>query len=190
MSNIKYDIKCPKCNHLNKFKVQNTFSSEKIIDIINKKIFKFTCTSCHQEILIEYPFKVTGSNYIVHYTPTLSDEIEDETKEYMRVCDTFDDLKEKLLVLNDNLNDIIIEYIKDFLINNIDDDLRKNTLEIRYNGINDTNILFSLIGENKVIGVDRSFYDKILKKIKMKKINKCVLIDKYTYQKFYKKRLI
>lgn len=190
MTSIKYDIKCPKCNHKNRFKVNNTFSESFINDIINKNIFKLVCSNCKQEIMVEYPFKVVGSNYVIYYTPTLNQEIDDEEKEYMRVCDTFEDLKEKILILNDNLNDIVIEFIKEFLLNNLDEELKSETTDIRYNGINKETIEFSLIGAKKIIGCNKDFYFKIVKKLKTKPIKKCVLIDKYTYKKYYKMRLI
>lgn len=190
MTSIKYDIKCPKCNHKNQFRVNTTFSGKNINDIINKKIFKLVCSNCGQEIIVEYPFKIVGDHYVVHYTPTLSEKIEDEEKEYMRVCDTFDELKEKLLILNDNLNDIAIEFIKVFLFNNLDDELKSETTDIRYNGIDKEIIEFSLIGANKIIGCSKEYYLKVLKKMKIKTIKKCVLVDKYTYHKYYKMRLI
>lgn len=107
----------------------------------------------------------------------------------MRVCDTFADLKEKLLIYNDNLNDIIIEFIKTFLLDKMDDELKDTSTELRYNGIDGENILFSIIDSDKIIGCNKVFYDNLKKKMKIKKIKKCILIDKDTYQKYYKMRL-
>jgi hypothetical protein len=189
MTAIKYDIKCPKCSTKNRFKVNDVIDSSKSNSIIDKSIFHLSCKNCKQDIYVEYPFKVVGSNYIIYYTPTKNDAIEEEMHEYMRVCDTYEDLKEKLLIFNDNYNDIVIEFIKSFLLTQIDEDLRKTLTDIRYNGNNNDNLLFSLIGSDKIIGCNKVFYTNLIKKMKFKKINKCVLVDKYTYTKFYKMRL-
>ena len=163
MSITKYDIKCPKCNSKNRFKVNDELDDKKIMDVINREVFHLLCKNCHQDIYVEYPFKISNDRFLIYYTPTKKDEIEDTYHEYMRVCDTFADLKEKLLIYNDNLNDIIIEFIKTFLLNKMDDELKDTSTELRY--------------------------DNLKKKMKIKKIKKCILIDKDTYQKYYKMRL-
>ncbi len=189
MAITKYDIKCPKCNTKNRVKVSDDFDGSKIMDVIDKEVFHISCKNCKQSIFIEYPFKISNDVFLIHYTPTKSEEIDDTHHEYMRVCDTFDDLKEKLLIYNDNLNDIIIEFIKTFLLNQKDEKLKDSATELRYNGLDKDNLLFSIIGSDKIIGCNKVFYDNLKKKMKIKRIKKCVLIDKYSYRKYYKMRL-
>lgn len=189
MSITKYDIKCPKCNSKNRFKVNDELDDKKIMDVINREVFHLSCKNCHQDIYVEYPFKISNDKFLIYYTPTKKDEIASTYHEYMRVCDTFTDLKEKLLIYNDNLNDIIIEFIKTFLLDKMDDELKDTSTELRYNGIDGENILFSIIDSDKIIGCNKVFYDNLKKKMKIKKIKKCILIDKDTYQKYYKMRL-
>lgn len=189
MTITKYDIKCPKCNSKNRFKVNDELDDIKIDDVINRSIFHLSCKKCNQDIYVEYPFKISNERFIIHYTPMKKEEIQDDYREYMRICDTFDDLKEKLMIYNDNLNDIIVEFIKDFLLNQMDKELKSNSTELRYNGIEGENILFSIIDHDKIIGCNKVFYDNLMKKMKFKKNKKCVLIDKNTYHKYYKMRL-
>lgn len=189
MATIKYDIKCPNCNSKNRFKVNDEFDEKKVMDIINRKVFSLSCKNCHQQIFIEYPFKISSDKYIIYYTPTKRCELKEKYHDYMRICDTFDDLKEKLLIYNDNLNDIIVEFIKTFIFEQMDGSLKSSATELRYNSIYDEMILFSIIGTDQIIGCNKVFYDNLNKKMKFKKIKKCVLVDKYTYRNYYKMRL-
>lgn len=169
MATTKYDIKCPKCNSKNRFKVNDELDSTKIMDIVNREIFHLSCKNCHQDIYVEYPFKISNDNFVIYYTPTKKEEIQDTYHEYMRICDTFDDLKEKLLIYNDNLNDIIVEFIKTFLLNQMDRELKDSSTELRYNGIDGDNILFSIIDKDKIIGCNKVFYENLNAKMKLKK---------------------
>lgn len=138
---------------------------------------------------VEYPIKVIGDNYVVIYTPSKDEEIKDENKkDIMRICDTFDDFKEKLMILYDGYNDIIIEFIKEFLVKQMDEDMKSDLKEIRYDGDNEENLIFYLRGCETHIGCGKYFYDELLKKSKLKKVNKCVLIDFNTYHNYFRLR--
>lgn len=188
MTTSKENFKCPNCKKKNRIKIHSEVSSEEIDKIVDKSFFKVECPSCHEKIVVEYPIKVYDDNYTIYYTPTSTKEIEDEHREYMRVCDTFDDFKEKLLIMNDSLNDIVIEFIKDYLLTKLDDELKKDIKEIRYDGSNEENLIFYLLGAKQSVGCSKEIYANILKKCKIKKINKCVNIDYQTYRKYFKMR--
>lgn len=188
MAHLKEDFKCPNCKKKNRLKIRSEVSSADIDKLIDKSYFKMECSSCHETIIVEYPIKVIDERYIIHYTPASDKPIDDEKREYMRVCDTYDDFKEKLLIFNDFLNDIIIEFLKDYLYNQLDDKLKKDTTYIRYDGSDEENLLFYLIGANQTIGCSREFYKRILDNSKIKKIDKCLNIDHYTYKKYFKMR--
>lgn len=188
MASIKEDFKCPNCKKKNRIKIRKEISSEEIDKIIDRSLFKVECLSCHEKIVLDYPIKVIDDKYIIYYTPTETNEIEDENREYMRICDTFDDFKEKLMIMNDNLNDIVIEFIKDYVFNQLDKDIKSEVRDIRYDGCNEKNLIFFLIGAKQSVGCDKELYKNILKKCKIKKINKCVNIDHETYRKYFKMR--
>ncbi len=188
MSIIKEDFKCPKCKKKNRIKIHQEVSSEEIDKIIDRSFFKVECLSCHEPIVLDYPLKVIDDNYIVYYTPTKTEEIEDEYHEYMRICDTFDDFKEKLMIMYDGLNDIVIEFIKDYVYNQIDEKLQKEVRDIRYDGSNEENLIFYLLGAKQSVGCNKKIYMNILNKCKIKKIKKCINVDHQTYKKYFKMR--
>lgn len=188
MAHIKEDIRCPNCRKKNRIKIRSAISSDEIDKIIDRSIFKLECLSCHEQIVVDYPMKVIDDNFIIYYTPTEDKEIEEQYHQYMRVCDTFADFKEKLMIMHDELNDIVIEFIKDYSLNQLDEDLRKDIRDIRYDGSNEENLIFYLLGAKQSIGVNRKLYDSILKNCKLKKIKKCVNVDHNTYRKYFKMR--
>lgn len=187
MSIIKEDLNCPNCQKKNRIKIHNEVTSEEIINIIDRSLFKITCSSCKQEMIVEYPLKVVAPDYIVYFKPEESFNIGEE-KEYMRICLNFADFKEKLLILNDSLNDIAIEFIKQFLLTQLDENIKKEVTDIRYDGQNEENLIFYLLGVKKSIGCRKEFYDEILKKSKIKKSDKAIIVDSHTYKNYFKLR--
>ncbi len=185
----KEDYKCPKCGKKNRIKIFDYLSSDNIPSIITREIFTKECPECHEKTTVEYKVTVVDEKFIVMFTPSSDEEVTlDETRDVMRVCDTFDDFKEKLMILYDGYNDIIIEFIKEFLLNQMDDVMKHDTTEIRYDGDNEENLIFYLRGADKSIGCGKYFYDELLKKSKLKKINKCINIDSNTYHNYFRLR--
>lgn len=190
MASHKEDFKCPNCKKKNRIKIKSEVTSDNIDQILNRSLFKVKCLACKEEITLDYPIKVIDDAFIIHYTPCQTAQIEDEHRKYMRVCDTFDDFKEKLLIMKDSLNDIIIELLKDYLILELDEEIKKEIRDIRYDGQNDERLIFYLIGAEKSVGCSKEIYTRLLKKYKMKKITKCVNVDHQTYKKYLKKRFL
>lgn len=188
MSILKEDFKCPNCKKKNRVKMIKECDNENIISIINRDIFSFVCSSCGEKIIIDHPLKLIGENYIIHYTPASDENIKDQKKEFMRVCDTFEDFKEKILIFEDNLNDIIIEFIKKFLLNQLEENIKNEVTDIRYDGNNEENLIFYLCGLKKSVGCSKSFYQELLNKSKIKKIDKCINIDSNTFSDYFKLR--
>lgn len=188
MPTIKEDFKCPNCKKKNRIKIKKEISSAEIDKIFDRSLFAVECSSCHEKMVLDYPLKVVDERYIIYYTPTENKEIEDEYHEYMRVCDTFADFKEKLLIMHDDLNDIVIEFMKDYALRQLDEDLRCEVRDIRYDGLSAENLIFYLLGAKKSIGCSKELYEAILKKCKLKKIMKCVNVDHKTYRKYFKMR--
>ena len=186
----KEDFSCPKCRHNNRVKIIETVEKDKIAKVIDKSIFKQECKKCHEIISVEYPLKVQGNEYLIYYTPGKNLALEKNTSKINRVCDTFEDLKEKILILEDDLNDIIIEVVKDEIKNNLDQLDIKNIADlerIRYNSKNEKYLNFSLVGIGKLVGFEIIKYQNLVKKIKIKKIDKSVLIDEYTYKNYIRR---
>ncbi|MCX4364756.1 MAG: CpXC domain-containing protein [Bacilli bacterium] len=190
MATQKEDFKCPNCKKKNRIKIKREVTSKDIDKIIDRSLFKVKCLACGETVTVDYPIKVVDKDFVIYYTPCSSAEIEDEFHEYMRVCDTFDDFKEKLLIMQDSLNDVIIELTKDYLVSTLDEKIKKEIRDIRYDGNNAEHLIFYLIGANQSVGCNKEIYQKLLKKFKIKKIQKCVNIDHQTYRKYLKKRLL
>ena len=186
---LKEDFKCPKCGKKNRIKIYDTLTNDDVPSIISKEIFTKECRYCHEHINVQYGLKVIGDNYIVIFTPSCSDDVViDDKKDIMRVCDTFDDFKEKLMILYDGYHDIIIEFIKELLLHQMGEEMKNGLEEIRYNGDNEDNLIFYLRGKETSIGCGKYFYEELLKKSKIKKIDRCVNIDSNTYHKYFRLR--
>lgn len=187
----KEEFLCPKCKHKNRIKIKDVVTAkEDIMAITTKKFFYHECKKCNEAVFIEYPLKVIGSNYIIYYTPGENKDVLDNTLPIVRVCDTYDDLKEKIFILEDNLNDIVIEFLKDYIKHALDDKYQKKLERVRYNSKDENNLYFSLLGLDSLTEISLENYENIKKELKVKKIKKGVLIDEYTYSNFYKMRLL
>lgn len=186
----KTDLVCPKCKKKNRIKMITCLDNTQIDKIITRDLFTHECKECHEKYYVEYPLKIVGENYLVYYTPESNTPISDNSKEILRICDTYDDLKEKLLILNDELNDIVIEFIKTYIKTNLDEEILTKMDGIRYSGKNEKELIFHLLGTKQSATCLIEIYEKLLPKFKFKKINECVLIDEYTYTSYYKMRLL
>lgn len=189
MSSIKSDLKCPKCKKKNRIKIISEPTEDMIESIIDRSFFTFTCKECNEKVTIDYPFKLTTSKFIIYYTPTTNEMIKDKSKvSIKRVCDNYDDLKEKLLILSDGINDIVIEFIKSFMIRQVDEETKKDLKSIRYNCELEDKLVFSLVGTNKNVACPKIFYDEILRRSKRKKIKYAIEINELNYNKYFKMR--
>lgn len=189
MSSIKEDIKCPKCKKKNRIKILSEPTEDMINSIIDRTFFEIKCKDCKEKITLDYPIKISTDKYIIYYTPTNNETIKDKTKvEVKRVCDTYDDLKEKLLILSDDVNDIVIEFLKGFYMKQLDEEVRNLTTTIRYNCKLEDKLVFSLVGANRSIACPLFFYNEILRRSRIKKIKYAIQIDSNNYLKYFKMR--
>lgn len=180
MNHKEFYINCPRCQKNIKIKVIDEMDETKFNEVISKKIFKFKCNYCKNEIQIDYPTTFIGKNYIVSYKT----KSKKSDYEYLRICNDFDDFKEKLLIFSHNLNDILIEFIKDYLRKNIED----NTIDIRFDSINDDVLVFYMMEKDKYIGFKMEQYQQLLNHSKIKKINNFKEINNHNYYKYIKVR--
>lgn len=187
MVKVKDDYKCPKCKKKNRYKIYDEITSNQIPKIIDRTLFTFTCSECHEKITIDYPVILKNKDYIIYYTPSSDKSLKDKSPySIKRVCDTYDDLKEKILILEDELNDIIIEFIKAFLLTQIPE--RDEVTNIRYNSKDNNNLIFHLFGINKDISCHINFYYDLKDRSKLKKIKDAIVIDNLTFRKYFKMR--
>lgn len=187
---IKEEYICPKCKHKNRIKIYEIVEKDNIKKIIDRSLFYYECKKCHEKVSIEYPLKVRGYNYQIYYTPGKNDDIDEHNFLINRVCDTYSDLKEKVLILEDKLNDIVIEELKNQIkkkLGYLDISDIESLETIRYNSKDESNLNFSLVGIGKLVGISITEYRNLEDGIKIKKIKKSVLIDEYTYKKYIRR---
>lgn len=180
MNYIKEELKCPSCKKKIKVKVYNTFDESKITDILNKDIFKVTCSDCNETFYVDYPFELDTDKYHLFYTPYEDADKEIIKNKINRKCNTFDDLREKILIFEEDLNDIVIEYLKAYIGGSLKNDEIK---DIRFDSVIDDKVIFALIGINQNAGIEKIVYDELLKKAKIKDN---LVIDQSNYKDYIK----
>lgn len=185
MNYIKEDFKCPNCNKKFIIKIYKEVSEDVVPSIITRDFFKQVCPHCKNEVITDYELNINTPNYYIYYTP-MKDSDKPLVKDITRVCDTYDDLKEKILIFEDGLNDILVEFLKMYIKNELKTDDRFSLKCIRYDSKNEDNLIFSLVGDNQNIGIPITMYDKLYSKCKFKKIKKGIVIDNSNYYKYFK----
>lgn len=207
-------IKCQQCGEQYDFNVCNVINLQKDQDLyeplFSLDLFKHQCEKCGYLNVVQYDmmvvdnfkkymiflfgpermslFKESVDRYIKSLEQSNSQEFQvlKENIQHTRVVNSINDLKEKLLIFDYDLNDKIIELIKRGLYTNklID---QKEFPYILFNAIDQDKLAFVCIGGTdntitKEIGISIKFYNKILDslgdKIKESKELDFPLIDK------------
>ncbi len=171
-------IICPKCNKNIKIKMLEQIDKSKFKDVISRKIFKFKCVYCKNEVIIDYPTIFIGDNFEVCYKMTKKKN----NKTYLRVCNDFDDFKEKILIFSANLDDIAIEFVKDYLRRAINE---KN-IDIRFDSKDEENIIFYIMEKNEYVGFQIEQYMQLINHSKIKSIKNFKDINHTNYLKYIK----
>ena len=179
MAVSKIDFNCPSCGKKNRVKIKNIYTNEDITDILNRDIFKVECSKCSKTTILDYPFTYVDDEHVIYYN--MEDTIEED--KIKRTCKTFDDIKEKILIFNDNLNDIIIEYIKLF----IESELKKDNVfsEVRYDSLVNDELRFYIINKKEYATISMDFYNSLLSKGKLKEVKDAAVIDANTCLKYF-----
>lgn len=172
------NILCPYCNSNNEFTLKDELNQDDIEQILTKKIFEFKCFKCQKKFNIDYPLLFSCNQYFISYKKTIKNV---KKHSVLRLCQNFDDFKEKILIFNDSLNDILIEFLKDYIKKQTSDDLF-----LRYDSFDEKKIVFYDLQNQKYLGISKEFYDNLLKNAKIKKINKMIIVDQDSYIKYIK----
>ena len=188
MSYKKEEVKCPKCGKKIKVKVYTKLDESKIVDIVSRDIFKVKCDKCGQSTYVDYFVDLETPTYYLYYTPA-----SDKSKPYIkgkitRVCDTYQDFKEKILILEEGLNDILIEFIKMYVKNELKGQDLEDYKEVRFDSVIDDNIIFTLVGLKRNVAIKKDFYNMLLEKSKFKEPRKAIVLDRDTFWKYHKMR--
>ena len=183
MAIIKERIRCPKCQHKLSIKINSELDKRHLAQIMDRSLFKVKC-DCGEEITLDYPVLFKGDNYRVFYT---HDENIPENLQgggILRLVRDYADFKEKIMILEDGLNDIVIEFIKEFLIRQLSPDVAVDGL--RYDGKSATHLCFYAKNLKQDVGCEQTFYETIERRMRFRPIRGFVLIDKDSYRKYMK----
>lgn len=187
-------VKCQQCQEEFEFPVYNLINLQKDKDLyeplFSLDIFKHKCEKCGHLNIIQYDMMVVDSykNYMIYlFSPERMNIFKDSVDKYLktleqtspegykvfnesikhtRVVNSINDLKEKLLIFDYDLNDKIIELLKRGLYeNNLVDE--KEFPYIMFNTLERDTLSFICIGQDeemkaKEVGVNISFYNKIV----------------------------
>ncbi|WP_295070256.1 CpXC domain-containing protein [Ruminococcus sp.] len=196
-------IKCPKCSHESEMLVWETMDTKtdpQIKDMIRSgEVFAWRCPHCDNKSLIFYPtlYHQVKEKYLLCYIPgnptsaveymkTINENNEsgyDFNDNYTkRVVSDINQLREKLMILDEGLDDRILEIMKVFAIA----ELQKNfpdlsVMEIYFNKEEDGSHSFAVKFDNNEWGrtdVDKKSYDQVAESFKIPlAVNDEYLID-------------
>ena len=187
-------VPCQQCKEEFEFKIYPLINLQKDKDLyeplFSLDIFKHKCEKCGHLNIIQYDMMVVDNfkNYMIYlFGPDRMSVFKDSVNNYIdklketspegwkvfnesikhtRVVNTINDLKEKLLIFDYDLNDKIIELVKRGLYeNNLIDE--KEFPYIMFNTLERDNISFICIGQEgeksiKEVGVNINFYNKLI----------------------------
>ena len=188
MSYKKEEVKCPQCGKKIRIKVHTKFDENQIADIVDRSIFAAKCSKCGKITYIDYLVDLETPNYYLYYTPGYNKSKKNIKGKLTRVCDTYDDFKEKILIFEEGLNDLLIEFIKAYIKNELKGEDLTNLRDIRFDSIIDDNIIFALVGLKKNVAIKRDFYNALDEKSIYKKPLRAMVIDRDTFWKYHKMR--
>lgn len=186
MSYKKEEVRCPKCNKKLKVKVYAKLDESQITDIINRDIFMVKCDKCGNKTYVDYQVDLETPNYYLYYTPGYNKSKSNIKGKLTRVCDTYDDFKEKILILEEGLNDILIEFIKMYIKNELKEDDLAELRFVRFDSVIDDNIIFTLVGLKKNVAIKKDFYDSLLEKSTFKRPLRAIVLDRENFWKYHR----
>ena len=167
----RIDFYCPHCKEKKRITINDEYNELNIDKLLDRSIFKIKCDKCFQETIVDYNFILKTKKYSISYG---------EQKDVDRITLTYDDFKEKVLIFEDKLNDIIIELMKKKLNYDI-----KKDYELRYDGMNDNQIIFYSIDSNESYALNKELYDYYKNKYKVDNV-KDIEITSINFDKYIK----
>ena len=134
--NLKQSVKCPKCSQMTDVTVWSSITAKDSIDLKNDllmgKINMFYCPSCELTALMPHPmlYHDEDKKLMISFTPT--DDVVVKEKMYQDICEAskesgeldnlegynlrfvtdYNELLEKILIFDNQLNDKAVEVIK------------------------------------------------------------------------------
>ena len=171
------ELECPKCGHkhsLKKYKVINVTEKAKLKEeIMKNRLYQFSCEECEYMAPLTYDSLYVDSqrNIMIYMAPIMNAEIKAEIAELeqekgidKRLVDNINDLKEKIMIADNHLDDRVIEIIKIMYIDQMKKEMEDDTLLNILFDYNRDNYCFLVFFQKKGIGkipLTREFYRQV-----------------------------
>ena len=159
------ELECPKCGHkhsLKKYKVINVTEKAKLKEeIMKNRLYQFSCEECEYMAPLTYDSLYVDSqrNIMIYMAPVMNAEIKAEIAELeqekgidKRLVDNINDLKEKIMIADNHLDDRVIEIIKIMYLDQIKKEMEDDTLLNILFDYNRDNYCFLVFFQKKGIG--------------------------------------
>ena len=191
METRKEKIACPYCQHEQEFEsyvnIDLDVEPELKAKIMSDELFTFECEECGKKALMAFPCLVSNMElkYMYWLIANFDDEqkkaLDDDLKESMksdndkkfaggyrrRITGTINELKEKILIADEGLDDRVMEVLKILCINEVSDQLQSTQLsEVRFNKKEDGGMCLVLVfldREPALIDITLDMYHKVEK---------------------------
>lgn len=182
-------VKCPYCGHEQDFEtiesINFSLNPEMKEKLMSEEIFMFTCEECGERAVIAYPCLVNDieKGYLLwllaDYTPEQKEKLDQELKDIVktesekkftnsyikRIVSSINELKEKIVIIDEGLDDRVVEVLKMLCVNEVADQLTGLFVqEVRFNKDEDGQWFLMLIfkeGKPNAIPINRDMYDKV-----------------------------
>lgn len=187
-------ITCPDCGKEGNFTIWHSVNvdsdPETREQVKNGKLFEYVCDKCGKNFNVEYKFLYHDcfNKFLIWYMPRRDYDITKEAENInnmpsnrfwvsyrQRVVDTKLSLIEKIKIFEMGLNDIIIEIIKSFIIDEAED----NNVEVIFDRIEDEYLIFYM-SNGKGVKYPYETYMEMIKDIPTKESQDCIIVNTNT----------
>lgn len=176
----KEELKCPKCGHIQLWKkysfVNVTEKPDLKEKILKNRIFYFDCENCDLVAPLTYDsyYMDSKKRLLIVLAPSLTLERREEMKIWeekkdftKRIVDNINDLKEKIMIADNHLDDRVIEVIKIQYLRQLEREMVNDTLLNLLFDYSGQEMCFIAFFEKKGIGkmpLSMEYYREIEKK--------------------------
>ena len=159
------EMACPRCgrkHEIKKYKRINVTEKEGLKkDILKNRLFVFRCEECglNAPLTYECHYYDPKKKYQIFMAPELDDkaigtmkELEDMTGGTKRLVDNINDLKEKIMIRENHMDDRVIELLKIMVISQLKKEMKDDTLLNILFDYNGGDLFFIVFFEKKGMG--------------------------------------
>ena len=159
------ELACPQCGHkhmLRKYKRINVTEKAGLKeDILKNRLFVFRCEKCNYLAPLTYECHYTDSKrkLNIYMAPEVTEETEQTLRDLnekvegtKRLVDNINDLKEKIMIRENHMDDRVVELVKIMVINQIKKEMKDDTLMNILFDYHEGEMFFLVFFEKKGVG--------------------------------------